>query len=209
MNGISVSMAIVDFIPVLMFFIATIILQRDLYNKMVKGAYSLLAAGSWMILIGGTYKALWKILYGLGICDYPNLTASFFPMQGPGFILIAIALIGMFTKYNKNAFLSIMVVPVYNSNMPFIFLQVIGCSVVQFSLAYISVKMRQKFCTLLFIISFIFMLGMGYLGSKFDDSSSMHWIAQCTNIISQGTFLWGTIILHKKGLREKNIFIIR
>ena len=103
MNGISVFMAIVDFIPVLMFFIAAIILQRDLYNKMVKGAYSLLASGSFMVLLGGFYKALWKILYAIGLCDYPQLTASFFPLQGPGFVFVGLALIGIFTKYNRSA----------------------------------------------------------------------------------------------------------
>ena len=36
MNGISIPMAIVDFIPVVLYFIAAIILQRDLYNKMNK-----------------------------------------------------------------------------------------------------------------------------------------------------------------------------
>ena len=38
MNGISVPMAVVDFIPVVMFFLAAVILQRDLYSKMSKGA---------------------------------------------------------------------------------------------------------------------------------------------------------------------------
>ena len=38
MNGITVPMAIVDFIPVVLFFLAAVILERDLYGKMVKGA---------------------------------------------------------------------------------------------------------------------------------------------------------------------------
>lgn len=85
MNGITVAMALVDFIPVLLFFAAAVLLQRDLYNKMVKGAYALLATGSTMVLIGGIFKALWKILYALGICDYQALDAAFFPLQGPDF----------------------------------------------------------------------------------------------------------------------------
>ena len=44
------------------------------------------------------------------------------------------------------------------------------------------------------------MLGMGYLGSRFDSSSKMNWIAQLTNIVSQGALLLGVIILHKAGL---------
>lgn len=36
MNGITIPMAIMDFIPVCLFFAAALILQRDLYNKIVK-----------------------------------------------------------------------------------------------------------------------------------------------------------------------------
>ncbi|MBQ3797974.1 MAG: hypothetical protein II842_17140 [Butyrivibrio sp.] len=46
MKNFTVPMAIVDFIPVLMFTIAAIMLQRDLYNKMSKGAFALFAAGT-------------------------------------------------------------------------------------------------------------------------------------------------------------------
>ena len=62
MDGISVTMALVDFIPVVLFFWAAVILQRELYPRLVKGAYSIMAGGSIMVLIGGCFKALWKLL---------------------------------------------------------------------------------------------------------------------------------------------------
>ena len=149
MNGITVTMALVDFVPVLLFFAAAVLLQRDLYDKMVKGAYALLATGSIMVLISGIFKALWKILYALGVCDYQALDVSFFPMQGPGFLLVFLSLAGMFTRYNqkKKALYSAAVVPVYTSTMPFVILQIIGCAGSQWSLFAIAVKMRQRRCT--------------------------------------------------------------
>ena len=66
MNGITVTMALVDFVPVLLFFAAAVLLQRDLYDKMVKGAYALLATGSIMVLISGIFKALSLRLSGIG-----------------------------------------------------------------------------------------------------------------------------------------------
>ena len=41
MNDFSISMALVDYIPVVFFAIAAIILLRDLYDKMSKCAYAL------------------------------------------------------------------------------------------------------------------------------------------------------------------------
>lgn len=205
MGGISVSMAVVDFIPVVFFFAATVLLLKDLYNKMVKGTYALLAAGSIMVLIGGIYKALWKILYALNICDFPALDTSLFTFQGPGFLLVFAALAGMFTKKNKNCVtLHSAAVPVVVSNMPFIVLQIIGCTGVQGSLIAVSVKMKKKLPVVCFILAFIFMMGMGYLGAKFDDSSSMHWLAQCTNIISQSALYVGVLLLHKAGLAKED-----
>ena len=201
MNGITVTMAIVDFIPVVLFFIAAVLLQRDLYNKMTKGCYALLATGSYMVLISGIYKATWKILYALNICDFVALDTSMFPMQAPGFILVFISLIGMNTNLNKNSLKSVVVVP-FTSNLPFIIGQIVGCAGTQFCLMMKALQMKKKLAALCYVLAFIFMLGMGYLGAKFDDTSSMHWIAQLTNIISQGTFLLGTWILHKNGLKN-------
>lgn len=211
MNGITVTMALVDFVPVLLFFAAAVLLQRDLYDKMVKGAYALLATGSTMVLISGIFKALWKILYALGVCDYQMLDASFFPMQGPGFLLVFLSLAGMFTRYNrrKKALLSVGVVPVYTSTMPFVILQIIGCAGSQWALFALALKMRRKGAAALYVVAFVFMLGMGYLSATFDDSSSMHWMAQCVNIVSQGAFLGGTVLLHRAGLAEYQLSVRR
>ena len=207
MNGITVPMAVVDFIPVALFFASAVLLQRDLYSKMVKGAFALLATGSTMVLIGGSFKAGWKILYALGICDYTLLDASFFPLQGPGFLLVFLALVGMFTRYNRRHVLhSVAVVPVYTSTIPFVIMQTVGCAGAQWTLFVMAMLMKKKSAAALFAVSFVFMLGMGYLSATFDDSSSMHWVAQCTNIVSQGALLGGTVILHKAGLAEADLF---
>ncbi len=205
MNGITVTMALVDLIPVVLFFAAAVILQRDLYEKMVKGAFALLATGSVMVLLAGVFKALWKILYALNVCDYQLLDAAFFPMQGPGFLLVFLALAGMFTKYNRKRvnLSSVAAVPVFTSTMPFVILQIIGCAGMQWCLFALALKMKRRLAAVMFVVAFAFLLGMGYLSATFDDSSSMHWLAQCVNIVSQGALLWGTVLLHRAGLGAK------
>ena len=202
MNGITVPMAIIDFIPVVMFFFAAIILQRDLYNKLVKGAFALLAAGSIMVFIGGFYKALWKFLYALNICNFEALDIAFFPLQAPGFLLVFLGLTAL-KKKDFGSPTALAVAPVlYQSNLIFIVMQVIGFGGIQYNMARVALYMKKKLAAVLFVLSFIFVLGMGYLGAKFDDSSNMHWLAQVTNIFSEGCFLWGDMILHKEGLKE-------
>ncbi|MER2027201.1 MAG: hypothetical protein ABS874_08205, partial [Lachnospiraceae bacterium] len=66
----SVSMAIVDFIPVILFLIAAVLIQRGLYEQMSKGAFALLSAGTIMVFCAGFMKALWKLLYAMSLCDF-------------------------------------------------------------------------------------------------------------------------------------------
>ena len=53
----SVPMALVDFIPVFLFGVSAVILQRGLYDKMSKGAFALLSAGTIMVFCAGLMKA--------------------------------------------------------------------------------------------------------------------------------------------------------
>lgn len=60
--------------------------------------------------------------------------------------------------------------------------------------------MKQRLAAILFVLAFVFMMGMGYLSATFDDSSNMHWVAQTVNILGNGALLWGVCLLHKAGL---------
>lgn len=54
MKQFSVWMALCDFIPVVFFAVAAVLLQRDLYNKMSKGAFALFAGGTIFIIFAGS-----------------------------------------------------------------------------------------------------------------------------------------------------------
>ena len=198
-GGITVAMALVDCVPVVLFMVAAVILQRDLYDQLPKGAYSLVAAGSIMAFLGGFMKALWKILYATGVCDYVLLDHALFTLQGPGFLLFFLGLTGLFWKGEKNASsaLAAGAAPAATTtSIPFIVMQVVGLGGAQVLLAVTGARRGARLAPVAFAFAFVFMLGMGYLGAKFDDSSSMHWVAQLTNTLSMACFLWGTLMLH-------------
>lgn len=203
-GGITVAMALVDCVPVVLFMAAAVILQRDLYDQLPKGAYSLVAAGSIMAFLGGFMKALWKILYATGVCDYVLLDHALFTLQGPGFLLFFLGLTGLFWKGEKNAASALVGAPVATTtSIPFIVMQVVGLGGAQVLLAVAGVRRGARLVPVAFAFAFVFMLGMGYLGAKFDDSSSMHWVAQLTNTLSMACFLWGTLMLHAADQKKK------
>lgn len=198
----TVPMALVDFVPVALFIATAILLQRDLYNKMSKGAFALFSAGTLMIMVAGIYKAIWKLLYALNVCDFVALNKVFFPMQTTGFVLAAVALIALLcARQGSGAALSAAAVPAaYESSLLFVVLTVLGTLGICGSLCVMARRMKRAGAFVLFVVAFIFLLAMGYLSSRDFTQASMHWIAQFTNIVAQGALLLGAVSLHKAGL---------
>ena len=95
MKEFSVIMALVDFIPVILFGISAVILMRDLYNKMSKGVFAICSAGMIDIVCAGTLKALYKLLYAANVCDFEALNKMFFPVQSLGFLLAGLGILAM------------------------------------------------------------------------------------------------------------------
>lgn len=200
----TVPMAIVDYIPVGLFIVAAIRLQRDLYNKMSKGAFALLSAGTLMIMIAGLFKATWKLLYAMNVCDFVALNEVFLPMQATGFLLAGVAFVALLSaRQGSGTTYAVAAAPLpYTSGLIFIVLMVLGTFGICTGLAVIAARMKRRGAAALFAVAFLFMLGMGYLSSRDFTQASMNWIAQGTNIVGQGTLLLGVQMLHRAGLAK-------
>ncbi len=204
MKDFSVSMALVDYTPVILFAIASVILLRDLYNKMSKGAFALFAAGTIDIICAGALKATYKLLYAAGACDFEALNAMFFPTQSIGFLLAGIGALAMLCyKQSEQKMAAVAAAPaVFSGTFVFVGLMVAGLGLMDAVLCILSVKCKKPALIALFVLSFICSLGMGYLSSKDFAEASMNWIAEGVNIVGQGSLLAGVVLLHKSGLTE-------
>ena len=200
----TVPMALVDYIPVCCFLIASIVLQRTLYAEMSKGAFALFAAGTIMVFVAGFFKATWKLLYAAGICDFQVLNQSFFPMQATGFLLAGLGVVALAFFRQKAAgeqdMLAGAAAPaVFKGTMVFVMLMVAGVALLDFSLAKIARKRGVALAATLFIVSFVFTLGMGYLSSKDFTNPAMNWVAEGVNVCGQGLYLVASVMLTRKG----------
>jgi hypothetical protein len=190
----------VDYIPVLFFGIAAAILQLDLYGKMRKDAFALFAAGTINIFAAGLLKATWKLLYAAGICDFQALNTLFLPLQSMGFLLAGVGIILMLWA-RKPALLAV-APPVFSGSMVFVAMMVLGLGSICTVLSILAVKLQKKSAVALFVLSFLCSMGMGYMSSRDSHSAAVNWIEQGINCAGQGLLLWGTLVLHKSGLKE-------
>lgn len=200
----TVPMALVDYIPVCCFLIAAIVLQRTLYAEMSKGAFALFAAGTITVSVAGFFKATWKLLYAAGICDFQALNSAFFPMQATGFLLAGLGCVALAFFRQKDAgeqgVLAGAAAPaVFKGTFVFVTAMVAGVALMDFSLARIARKRGVALAATLFIVSFAFTLGMGYLSSKDFANPAMNWIAEGVNMCGQALFLVVSIMLARKG----------
>lgn len=225
-QGGMIAQGFYDLIPVILFLLGGIILLRNLYSKMVKGCYCLLAAGSIMVFCAGVLKAFHKIIMGIFRVDYVILDKQFTPTQSIGFLLLFLALLGMFTSHNtdhisttKVSTISLPLIalffaeevkygdsglPAFTNIWPFLIVMIIGAAGFLVMLSIISFKMNRKLEGVLFIIAIILMVGMGYLSTKRGYEGA--WAQITCNILYQGVFFVACLLLKKHGLQEAKIF---
>lgn len=203
MKDFSVSMALVDFVPVIFFGMAAVLLMRDLYNKMSKGAFALFAAGTIDVFSAGALKATYKLLYATGVCDFEALNAMFFPVQSIGFLLAGIGMVA-FVCHRQTKAATLAVAPlVFSGTFVFVALMVLGLGMMDVVLCIIAAKMKKPGLIALFVLSFVCSLCMGYLSSQDFAQASMNWIAEGVNVVGQGSLLAGVVLLHKNGLADE------
>ena len=201
MYNFTVPMALMDFVPVFFFGVTAVLLLRDLYNKMFKGAYALLAAGCVNVFLAGFCKATWKLLYAANICDFVALEEMFMPINSLGLLFVGLSLIGMLIWKRKGALLSV-APPVFASSMPFIMMMVVGLGGLCTGLSILSAKIKKGAVMILFILSFVCAMAMGYMSSQDSTLGWVNWVEQSINSVSQLCLMLGVIALHKAGLKD-------
>lgn len=186
----TVPMALMDFVPVLFFGAAWVILYRDLKNKLDLCSGIMLPLGALIVVLAGFFKAVWKLQNALGAAPTELFNKAFFPCQSIGFVLLGVGMLAL--MYGKRSI-------VRSLTMVFVMGMVLGNLGMSAGLVYIARKVR-KGAIPLFILSFVFILMMGYLSSRDFAMASMHWIAQSVNLVGEGLLFVGAVLLHRAGL---------
>ena len=201
MKDFSIAMALVDYIPVIFFGYGAAILMQCLYNKMTKASFSLFAAGAINVFMAGFLKATYKFLYAANVCDFEPLNAMFFPVQALGFLLAGSGIILMFIRKKHLPMYAVAPV-VWKGTFLFVGFMVLGLGMMDAGLCYLAAKLKKSKIIVIYVISFVCCLAMGYLSSRDFTQASMNWIAQGINVVGQGCFLLGALSLKKAGLEE-------
>ena len=186
----TVPMALMDFVPVLLFGAAWLILYKDLKNKLDLCSGVLLPLGAGLVFLAGFLKATWKMQKALGVPAVELFNKMMFPTQSVGFLLMAVGMLALMYGKRKSA---------RSLTMVWVMLTVLGNLGASAGLVWIASKVK-KAAVPLFIVAFVCSMMMGYLSSRDFAQASMHWIAQSVNTLGQALLLVGALLVHKAGL---------
>ena len=186
----TVPMALMDFVPVLLFGAAWVILYRDLKNKLNLCSGILLPLGAGLVFLAGFLKATWKMQNAIGAAPVELFNKMMFPTQSVGFLLMAVGMLALMYGKRKSA---------RSLTMVWVMLTVLGNLGASAGLVWIASKVK-KAAVPLFIVAFVCSMMMGYLSSRDFAQASMHWIAQSVNTLGQALLLVGSLLVHKAGL---------
>ena len=153
----SVIMGLVDLLPVILFTLSGCIIIKVMFNRLRKPFAVMLCSGVTLSLTAGLFKAIWKILLALNVCDFYPFNVMFMPTQSLGFILMGVGLISLlFKKEEKGGEkLSVLAIPTFlfvlaavpatkeDGSIVFIALLVIGAAMIATSLSYLAVKNKK------------------------------------------------------------------
>ena len=196
----SVPMALVDYIPVFLFGFACFILLKSFTKDMNKTQFSLFSCGVINVFIAGFLKATYKLLYAANVCDFEALNKMFFPVQSIGFLMAGVGL--MWYVLNNNKTYTLSVPPIFSVTFLFVGFMCGGLLLLDIALCVISKRMKKSLLMILFIVSFVCSLCMGYLSSQDFAEAAMNWIAEGVNIVGQGSLLIGVLLLNKQNSTE-------
>jgi len=124
----------------------------------------------------------------------------FLPVNSMGLLMVGMGLIGMLCWKRKDAVMLSAAPAVVSGSLVFIMMMVLGLGGMCASMSILAAKLKKKGTIVLFILSFVCAMGMGYMSSQDSSLAWVNWVEQSINTVSQLCLMLGVIALHKAGL---------
>ena len=197
------SLALFDFLPVIFFLIGAIFLVGISSIMCGRRCRNLAITGSLLIFFGGLTKAVWKLLFTIGVGDFLLLSEIQFVLVAPGFLILLIVVIKMASSersgYKENAEL---LPAIATWKIPFLIVMTLSSLGVQGLLAYISFRHKAIVAAFGFILAFICLLGMGAMASG-EQTLTRQWVEETVNTAGQFGFMVGCFFLYRSITRSQ------
>jgi hypothetical protein len=191
----TLSLSLLDFIPNLAFLTGAYYLIKIVQLKNRSFFFYAAIVGSLLVFLGGTLKAIWKLLVTVGVGDFHLLSNAQFPLHAPGFFLLFICMIFLLRQEKKNTQIKLMSIAVWK--IPLLAVLTISSLGMNGILAYLSFKRKANFSGILFLFAFLSLFTMAGMAGG-EQGIIKQWIEEIINLMGQTAFAVGSFLLLKK-----------
>lgn len=193
------ALALFDFVPNLAFLIGAFFLVKLVQRERGARCARMLMAGTTLIFLGGTLKAVWKLLYTLQLADLQLLSTQQFVLSGFGFLAMLTAIIllarGLRTGSKPRMPGMLALAP---WKIPFLAVMTISSLGAGGILAYIAFRRRAWLSGVLFAVFVISLLAMAGMSSG-SQTVAAQWLEEAVNSIGQISFAVAAYGLYRTG----------
>jgi hypothetical protein len=192
----SLSIALFDFLPVAFFILGAWYLALTAAQAGGERCRRLVVLGACLAILGGTLKALWKLLLAMDLGNVTILSEAHFALQAPGFLIMLMAVILM-RRVQKRApapLGGMMAMAAWK--MPLMIIMAFAGVTMQALLGSMALQRKSKLAAGGFVLSLACLLAMG-AASGGEQTQSMQWVEEGINAIGQLGFATGSILLNR------------
>jgi len=197
----TLSLALVDYLPNITFMVGAYFLTRLAYTTKGRLTARIMALGSGLVLMGGLFKATWKLLLVVPGVDLRLLDESLFILQAPGFCLMMVASI---TLARSHLIQGVQLPAIALWKIPLLAVVTISSLGMYGVLASYSYRNHLKTAGWSFILTILIVLGMSGMASWGEQTISRQWIEEGINTIGQLSFAMGSMVLFTNSDKIRN-----
>jgi hypothetical protein len=202
----TVSLALFDVIPVVLSVLGCLLLAR-LSARALPSVRTTALVGVVLIAVGGGSKALWKIILTTLDTDVTWMEQMLFPFLATGFMLLLWSLWSAIAgrQLVRWPFVAIVLLAfagtVASQKSTALLAVAAGAALMTSGVAIRwAVRERLPLPVVLYVVGMVFSLALAYLaGPKIEQTLTMQWIEETTNVIGQGCFLLASWLLLRAG----------
>ena len=220
----SISLALYDFLPSIftaigLVFVAQMVTQADAANRRL--AY----VGAVLVVVAGFTKALWKLIMALGGPDILVLREALFPLMGPGFLLVALAIWAAMRRTHGKpsprylvplalvvvfAFCTLALVLTFGAGNPRgyfpVFLMLATISNISIAVMCIRESLTQgkRLAAMLFFVNIGMVFALQPIAAMPDKSIAIHWFEQTLTVGGAAAFAYAAFLLMRALRPESN-----
>ena len=194
-DGYSLGLCLLDFVPNLAFIIGGFFLYS--VARLGKRRYPIITIGlgTLLVFLGGTLKAIWKLLFTLRVADIQIMSNAQFILDAPGFLLMFLGVIALARDLRLHPQTALAAMAVWK--MPFLLVMTV-CSLGMYGiLSYLGFRRRAPLAGVLFVLAIVFTLGMAGMASA-PQTVSMQWVEEGINSAGQIAFAFGAYLLYRR-----------